>query len=245
MRQSVPVEVVSLNQLSMSDYHFCTADGRTLQFSRKQAGELLSDVDEAERQLRSYYNNADINYQIVEGIISPVPLTSSKRGKRYDTLSIRLSEGRGQVLFSYAIAENGFIHSERDHKVSASGLAAWLHRLDQAGIVTYHTANWVHTAKLLVSIYSNEQKLADEHTTLQRYIKPRIVIREHVPLVKALIGLSMAYRLDIGEKKAEAIAKHFSCVMEIAEAGVADLTKCDGIGRKIAERLIIALRGEL
>lgn len=245
MRQSVEVSVTNLNQLRMSDYYFCTVVGTTSQFSRKQAGELLSDIDEAEDQLRNYYDNADRNYQIVEGIISPVPLLVSKKKRSLDNISIRLGKTGGQLMFSYSVTDSGFIFGERDHRVSADGLAAWLHRLDCAGITTYYTINWVHTAKLLVAIYKNEQKPPEEHSTLQRYIKPKIAIKKHEPLVSALMGISLAYGVGIGEKKAEAIARQYCCLMDIASSSTTDIAKCSGIGKNIATKLLEALRLEV
>ena len=83
MKQSVDIVTSNLNQLNMSDYYFVGVDGVTRQYSRKQSGELLGNIDEAESQIRDYYDNADENYQIVEGIISPVSLTH-KQVKVFD-----------------------------------------------------------------------------------------------------------------------------------------------------------------
>lgn len=83
LQQSVEVVVGSLNQQQMSDYYFVDVEGKAEQYSRKQAGELLSNIDEAESQLRDYYNNADRNYQIVEGVISTTPLATITEKQYY------------------------------------------------------------------------------------------------------------------------------------------------------------------
>jgi DNA integrity scanning protein DisA with diadenylate cyclase activity len=231
-----------LNQSHRSDYYFGGADGRTRQFSRKQSGELLANIDEAEDQIRDYYSNADENYQIVEGLISSVPLT--RRDRSLSAISVRRGD-HPTTLFSYKVADNGFIHDEHAWDVSASLLYAWLFRLEQCGVVTYYTENLVGTARLLVAIYNNCQKSPEEHSTLQRYIKPRITIKEQDPFVKALMALSLAYNLKIGEDRATKIAKTYRSILAIAMAEVDELCEIGGIGRKTAENLLVAIGREL
>ena len=56
LQQSCPVTVADLNIANMSDYFFGNYEGKRLQFSRKQAGELVGGIDEAEKHLAKYYN---------------------------------------------------------------------------------------------------------------------------------------------------------------------------------------------
>jgi len=251
MRQSVPSCVVSpLNRQHRSDYFFSNFDGKTFQFSRKQAGELVGNIDEAESQLADYYPNADYNFQIVEGITLSLPL----RG--VDTINHSPTTGSardlGSKLFCYAIQPNGSI--ERGHSFSTindSVLYAWTHRLAMAGIPTYHTPNWIGTARLLTTIYRNEQKLPEEHMTLQRVIKPKTIVRNEAKMTeeeirnyrlqKALMFLSDAYKIGIGEKKATVLADKYVNLIDIAMADVAELTECEGIGTGIARKLLSAL----
>ena len=146
IQQSVPVSTNQLNNLNMSDYYFGGVDGRTRQYSRKQSGELLSDIDEAEKQLRDYYNQADENYQIVEGLISPVCLTH-KTPKVFDFKDGFTSRSKPMtgILFSYKVAPNGHIYDEHPHKVSPALLHNWLFQLSQGGVVTFFTLNYVET----------------------------------------------------------------------------------------------------
>lgn len=227
-----------LNQTHRSDYYFGGEDGKTRQLSRKQAGELLGNIDEAEDQLRDYYTNADENYQIVEGLVSAVPLT--KRNRSLEAISIR-RQAHPTTLFSYKVAENGYIHSEHPWKVSAAMLYAWLFRLDQAGITTYYTENYVSTAKLLVAIYQNCQKPPEEHTTLQRYIKPRIVTKQRNPHVLTLMGIAGA---KLGETRAEALIDYFGTPFSVFMATVKELCEVEGIGKKVAETLLKAIGRE-
>jgi len=242
IRQVVPAVVAPLNRTNFSDYFFGGYDGTTFQFSRKQAGELVGNIDEAEAQLVDYYHNADVNYQLVEGLILPLPIKGIDiRDHSKVGASIR-ELGLGQKLYCYAIQPNGKIeHGDSFSTLPISALYAWLHRLDRAGISTLFTANWTETAKLLTILYNNEQKPPEEHTTLQRVIKPRITIKKPEPLLKALIFMSDAYKLGIGAKKAQAICDNFVNLIDIAMADVDELSQCPGIGKTIAKKLLAAL----
>jgi len=247
LQQSCPVTVTNLNQLHMSDYYFGNYEGKRLQFSRKQAGELVGNVDEAEKQIADYYNNADENYQIVEGIISSAKLKIKGAAVPVDGHGFTTStRDLGAKLFCYKVEPGGFV--EKGHSFSAindSLLYAWLHRLAKSGVVTYFTDNWIGTARLLSAIYRNEQKPPEEHSTLQRVVRPRIHIREADPFMKSLLFLSNAYQLGIGEKKAKALADRFVCILDIATASISDLTEVEGIGRKQADKILKALGRDL
>ena len=251
IRQSVTAVVSPLNRVHRSDYFFSNYDGKTFQFSRKQAGELIGNIDEAEDQLADYYHNADYNYQIVEGWISPLPIHGIEV---IDHSSIRPVSVRelGQKLYCYQVQPNG--HIERGHSfsaVNASMLYAWMHRLDMGGVTTYWTTNWTETAKLLVAIFKNEQKAPEEHHTLMRVIKPNLLIKKekdargHIiapePLLKALMFLSDAYKLGIGEKKAKALCERYVNLMDLAMADVSELAGTEGVGNAVARKLLTAL----
>jgi len=240
MRQSIDVAVAPLNLMHRSDYFFGNYEGKMFQFSRKQAGELVGNMDEAEAQLADYYPNADVNYQIVEGWISPLPIRGISIVDH--TPAQHSIRELGQKVYCYQIQPNGNI--ERGHSFSAvniSMLYAWIHRLDRVGITTYWTINWVETARLLVVLYKNEQKPPEEHHTLTRIIKPRLTIKKAEPLVKALLYLSDAYEIGIGEVKAKAIADRFCNLIDIATADVAELKQIEGIGDVLAKRLLKSL----
>jgi len=248
LKQSVPVTVTNLNLLHMSDYYFSNYEGKTLQFSRKQAGELAGNVDEAEDQLSDYYHNADENYQIVEGITSPdklkikgvaVPIDS------HDQPGISTRD-LGSRLFCYKVEPGGFI--EKGHSFSAindSLLYAWTHRLAKAGIITYYTTNWIGTARMLSALYRNEQKPPEEHSTLRRVVRPRIHIKKAEPFLKSLLFLSNAYKLGIGEKKSAALAEHFCNILDLATADLNEVAAVEGIGKKIAEKILTAFGREV
>jgi len=191
-----------------------------------------------EDELRRYYDSADENNQIIEGVITAVPLT--RRNRTLDAISIRM-QARPSTLFSYKIADSGFIYGEHVHGVSSSLLDAWIYQLSQDGINTYYTENSIRTAKLLATIYNNCQKPPEEHTTLQRYYRPRIVIKEQSPFIKALMFISVAYKIGIGEDKAGAIAARYSSLLDIAMSSIDELREIEGIGKIIAEKLFSAI----
>lgn len=241
LKQSVEVSLEALNQQNLSDYFFWDIEGQSEQYSRKQAGELLSNIDEAERQLREYYDNADRNYQIIEGIITPIRLPL----KRKKDISVRFNTSVSNVLYTYHVAANGFIYGERVYRTSYAKYQSWIYALDRAGITTFFTMNYIQTARLLVAHYNNAQKPPEEHSTLQRVIKPKVLIKSHDPLVKSLVHLSTALGLRIGEVKAQAIKDAgFKSLKEIAGLKAKDLYEVDGIGRILAKRLVDSLGGK-
>ncbi len=227
--------------MHISDYFFGNYEGKRLQFSRKQAGELLGNIDEAEDQLRDYYEQADENYQIIEGIISPVRLAI--KGKQSHNSTDVTTRGTAGSTYAYRIGDNYI--SEHSYNATVAMLYVWLHRLTKAGITTYWTINWIETARLLMTIYRNEQKPPEEHSTLQRVIRPRIQVKEPEPFLKALMFLSNAYKLQIGETKGQALANRFCNILDLATSSVYDIMEVEGIGKKMAERLLTALGREV
>ncbi len=225
----------------MSDYWFANYEGKRLQFSRKQAGELVGNVDEAERQLASYYANADKNYQIVEGIISPDSLKIKKATVPLDAHGSSTStRDLGAKLYCYKVEPGGYI--TKGHSFSAfndSLLYAWTHRLAEAGIVTYHTTNWVGTARLLSAIYRNEQKPPEQHSTLQRAAGPNIHIktekqmtdvqRQESKVLISLLFLSNEYQGGLRLKKHRALVKRLVCRENTATASTSQWVASDDI----------------
>jgi hypothetical protein len=240
LKKSVPVVVSPLNQLHMSDYFFGNAEGQRFQFSRKQAAELLGDLDEAEDQLRDYYDKADVNYQIVEGMVSPYPITGIPiKDRKY----VGGASTRPQpTVYAYHFPPNQPPQGYEFNTIhTLSLLYAWEHRLDRAGITTYWVTNWHETVRFILAAYHNEQKPQDEHSTLQRIIKPKIRIKKQDPFVKALMFLSSAYKLNVGEKTAVLIANKFVNIMDLVLASVDEITEIEGIGAKTAEKILKAL----
>ncbi len=241
IKQVEPAEYANLNQIHMSDIYFSMSSG-SKQFSRKQAGEIMGDIDEAERQVADYYYNADRNYQVIEGIISPVPLIGVKIEENLNgEPNIRNLASSGG-FFTYKVEPTGFIHPGRHYSsIVKSYFYAWLHRLAEAGVPTYCTLHYGETANLITAIYKNEEKPTDEHTTLNRVIVPKLYLKEASRFEKAMIYLSAALHIGVGLDTAEGLAKRYKTVAQVANSNIKDLTKCPGVGKKTAERILNAL----
>lgn len=245
-----------LNRMKLSDYYI-GVDSKTMQFSRKQAGELLSDLDEAERQIREYYPNAEENYQIVEGIISTVPLSIPSRKQYYaqksrgqrvldpfegkklpavvrDAKSGKLLQGN---LYSYSVNDYGGIANEKHHKVNAQMYWSWIAELNSCGVTTFFTLNYVETARFLATVYKHYQK--ESHNTLNRYIKPRITIEKQDPQVLTLMGIVGA---ELGEVKAKELIERFGDVYSVLTADMEELQEVIGIGKKYAQKIRDSVR---
>ena len=239
LKQTAEVTKTKLNQLGMSDYYMLGApDNVTRQFARVQAGELLSNIDSQEQELRKYYNNADRNYLIIEGIISCIPLT--KKPKNPDAVTTR-QIAHPTRLFTYSVSESGYIFNEHAYDVSLSLLTAWLFRLDECGISHFRTINYIETAKLLSAIYKNMQKPPEEHSTLLRYIKPRIRINPYNPHVVTLMGIAGA---ELGETRARALIDWFGSAIAVFIASPSELCEVEGIGKTTARKLTKAIGRE-
>ena len=271
LQQAVPdSDKFPLNQNGVADYFFGNYEGKKLQFGRVQAAELVGDVDSMEDELKRYYDNADETNQIIEGLLSPVKLfmkegstkihsigVGRRSGGGYrtasgDSRSAPSSRDLGAKVFAYPVKPSGFIeHGHSFTTVRMSELYAWIYRLSQLGVNTYYTNNWEETARFLITVYRNEQKHPDEHTTFKRIYRPRIYIRsekdmskeelEEHRLTKSLLFLSAAYKLGIGEVKAKALAARFCNILDIAIAPTSEIEATTGIGREMAKRLQSAL----
>jgi len=248
IQQSVEVTRTNLNQTKRSDYYFGGEEGKTYQFSRVQINELLSDVDSAENEIVRYYNQADQNGLIIEGVASPVAI---QLGRKLKDLGVSVRFGKGSVsklpsaIFTYPIAANGFSYDNKMYHSSKSLLQAWRWSLERCGVIVIDTINYIDTAMTLVAIYHNCQKPPDSHATLQRYFRPKIHLADRDPFVAALMAVGQAYNLGIGEEKARAIAVHFHSMIDVVECEPSELTQCEGIGRPTAEKILKALGREL
>lgn len=263
LQQAVPVTKAPLNQNKMADYFFGNHEGKTRQFGRVQAGELVGNIDSMEDELKRYYDQADETNQIIEGLLSPVRLYMPKaaadvsavgEGRSGDGSALASVSSRdlGAKVYAYAVEPSGFIeHGHSFTTVRMSELYAWIYRLSQYGVNTYYTNNWEETARLLIAIFRNEQKAPEEHTTFRRIYRPKVYIKHEKDmskeelseyrLTKALLLLSSAYELGIGEVKARELAGRYCTLLDISLASISDITETKGIGRIQAEKLLRAL----
>jgi hypothetical protein len=247
LRQAVPVTVSPLNQNKIADYFFGNYEGKRLQFGRVQAGELIGDIDSMEDELRRYYNSTDETNQIIEGLISPVRLYMKEGSAPVSDHSYLVNtRDLGAKIFCYPVMPSGFI--EHGHSFTTTQMAelyAWIYRLDQVGVSTYYTNNWEETARFLVTVFRNEQKPPEEHTTFKRVYRPRVQIKEADSFLKSLLFLSSAYKLGIGDVKAQALADKFVNILDLAMASIEEVASCEKIGNKKAKEILKALGREI
>jgi len=268
LKQAIPTAKSPLNQQGIADYFFSNYEGKTKQFGRVQAGELVGNVGSMEDELRRYYDQADETNQIIEGLLSPVKLYMKQASASIKSIggvgrsgggSGKSSSGAapttrdlGAKIFTYPVSPAGFIeHGHSFTTVRMSELYAWIYRLSQLGVATYYTNNWEETARFLITVYKNEQKPPEEHTTFQRIYRPKVYIKHEknmtaeelvtYRLTKLLLLLSTTYSLGIGEVKAVALADRFYSIMDISLASVSELTATAGIGKTMAEKLLRSL----
>jgi len=270
LKQAIPVVVSPLNQNKIADYCFGGYEGKTHQFGRVQAGELVGNIDSMEDELKRYYDQADETNQIIEGLLSPVRLFmkavaadvsavgeglrsgGSVSGKSATTQDSPSTRDLGAKVYAYPVQPSGFIeHGHSFTTVRMSELYAWIYRLSQYGVHTYYTNNWEETARLLIAAYRNEQKPTDQHQTFKRIYRPKIYIKHEknmsneelaeYRLTKVLMLISTTYSLGIGEVKAKALAARFCNIMDLSLASVSDISATEGIGERMAEKILRAL----
>ena len=228
--QAIQVIRCPLNRDSFADYMFLAADNMNDEFERKQTGELLEDMDGCELQLRRYYQNTSRLHLIVEGVIWPTSVGIDcyrKSDKPFFTLYYRVGDNKKPKTGLYA------------------KYMAWRWQLDKAGVTVIETPGLECTARTLIAFYDNAQKV--KHTTLKRYIKPKIPIPKFNDIASIQTGVLMSLG-DVGEHTARALLSRFDySIRDIANATVEELATTElesrRIGRKLAEHIHKVMEG--
>jgi len=229
LKQSVPVIRMSLNHgpSGLADYMWFAHDGHRVQVERKQIDEILSDLDGVEELLgREMSNGVEETILLYEGTCEPIP------GLKMATQSWKIGKNKKVMVPSHK------------YNVSYSGLHAWLYQLDKAGVTIVHTAHYLATAMALVSMYNSSQ--VKEHSTLRRYIKDKITIKNFNPHVITLMGIKGA---NLGEAKATALIERYGTVWytlsqqpeDLAETLIGEEGKEKRLGLTVASKLLKAI----
>jgi hypothetical protein len=214
IKQSSPESFrVPLNAHGFADYAWQDYYGRTEHAERKAVEQLLSDFDEAERDLRKYRDNAPHLMLIVEGVVEPMS---------------------GGGIRTFALSQDGrYYRPRRDFKTNWERLEGWLIGMEEAGITVWRTSSWQHTARSLV--LWERHALSPEHSTLQRYLKPSVRFNPD-PQVESLMGLQNA---RIGPETAKKLIEVFGTMWDVLRQepqALADLTP--GVGLQSAKRIL-------
>jgi len=219
--QSVTTIRSSFNSKGLPDYTWVAIDGHRVGTSRKQAGELLGGIDEAEVQLKKDMVGVDEMKLLVEGVFSP-----PERLRPKDTKTAR-------VVDTWIPTKDGkLLHRGRKYDESYGGVYAWFDQLDKCGITIVQTFDWVGTAMVLVALYKNSQK--PEHTTLKRYIKPKITPKPANPNIEVLM-----YTVPgLGEKGATALIERYGTAWMVYQQEPGELALTEGMGIVMARKVL-------
>jgi len=225
--QTVPVIRCGLNDEGFADYLWFACDGHRIQVERKQIDEILGGLDKVEEQLRRELSNG-VEETILLHERECEPIHSMKM---FTQSWNKTKDGKIMV-------------PGHKYNVSYTGLHAWFNQLDKAGITIVHSFDYEATALVLVALYQNSQKV--EHTTLRRYIKEHIYIKDYNPHVLNLMSIKGA---GIGEAKATALIQRFGTfwytinqpVESLAETLVGEEGKEKRFGMVGANRLLKAI----
>ncbi len=209
--QAVTVYVDPLND-DIADYMWECWDGKRRQVERKTWGELVSNIEHVEEQLRRYLvapNAPDLVF-LLEGVAVPTAngLTIMKQPKARDDMFIGM---HGSSMYMDRIY-------------------AWLHQIAQYCEVQTSSCPEA-TAQALVAWYKSDQK--ESHSTMQRYMKHADFHPN--PQVQGLIGLKLP---GIGVSHAEMLIAKFGTVYHVLTASPKDLTAVEGIGALTAHRML-------
>lgn len=225
LEQSCPVEYAALNMGGLADYLWLDVQGNTRQIERKQWGEILGGIDHVENQLRGEIVRADATDLLIEGIV---------RSTQW---------GLDAYVWDQYKQNYRFSHSFGDPKHPQVGLyskvMAWIWQLNAAGVGVWFTFSAEDTAKAIAAFYSNSLKT--EHTTLNRYLKPKIYVKNLNTAVLSLMGLEGA---GLGATRAKALVERFGSVWGVLSADVKELASVDKMGTKTAEKLLRAVGRE-
>lgn len=212
---AVPCAREPLNAHGQADYCWDSAEGEEVNIERKTWGELISDVNNVERQLSIYLRRSCSHVVLLmEGLALPNPGGTSA----YKVIK----RGRKGVLV------------EQIGRSSQLGtFYAWLHSISQFCEIQ-HTANTLATAYALTAMYKWDQKPPLEHTTFKRHIR-RIEWNPN-PQIEMLMNLG--HGLGVGEKLATRIISAYGTVWNTVSTTPTMLAEVDGVGINVARKFL-------
>jgi len=112
-----------------------------------------------------------------------------------------------------------------------------------AGIIVKHSEDVRGTAAIIKNLWNGFQTKPSDHQSLKAIYKPQL-LGASILLAKPGIVRRVAAELPgVGWGRSKAIAEHFPTVASMCSADVGEWAKLEGIGKKIAERIVVALRG--
>lgn len=211
--QSCPATRANLNNAGFADYLWQDHAGDPVQVERKQWGEILSDLEGIEEQLRREFIMTPSMYLLIEGLVEPSP-------------NGILGFKRNQMKPIWTPA-----HEWKNQPHFWSRVQAWLWSLDKAGITIVQTPTLGATATTLVAMYKQHQD--PTHTVLNRYLKPRTSLLPQNNCVRFLMGVP-----GLGESRAKVLAEHFGSVGRLVNADPGEISSLPGFGDRLANKVL-------
>lgn len=217
----VPCERRPLNANGEADYAWNRHDGLRSENERKTWHELVSNVNNVERQLSVYLKRPNTHVTLLmEGIAIPVP---------GGTRTYRLAGRKSKALAL----------EQTTRAVGIQMYYAWLHQVSRY-VEVQCTADQTATAYALSAFYKSDQKPDEEHRTFRRYLRKRPEWHEN-PQVSMLLSLSASAKLGIGEARAEELIGTFGTLWNIMSASPWQLATAEGVTEAAAKKFLRAI----
>lgn len=207
-------EMAPLNDQGYADFLWPCFGGGLKQAERKQWGELLSDLDAIEDQLRRQMQAHP-----------DVPLMLIAEG-------LALTGQMGTMVYKRARHKANILVCKGTYPKSLNLVYAWLYQVSKY-IEVYFTADLVATCTALTAFYKADQK--EEHHTFHRYLKD--VTFHPNPQVQRLLGLT-SKTSGVGPALCQALIKEFGTVWRVLNAKPGQLQVVEGVGPKLAVKIL-------
>jgi hypothetical protein len=203
-----------INRAGFADYLFQDYSSENEQFERKQPGEILSDMNGVEYQLRKELDKVRRTNLIVEGIVTPTP------------------DGKCQL---WKLASNArVIRPGHAYNFQYARYEAWLWGVEEAGVRVWRVNDWAATADAIAM--RARQVLRPDHHTLDRYLKQLPSARHDNPQVQCLIDFK---GVMIGPEKAVELIKVFGTLWDLLRASPETIAEyVPGVGLGLAKKLL-------
>ena len=210
LQQTLPVEVVELNQRGYADYLWEGVGGQQ-QVERKTWSDLLSDLDSVEDLLRrQMLAHPEVRLiLVVEGIATPSMM--------------------GTEMWSPAHGKHRVMVPRKSFHLPIQTVYAWMYQVEKY-IEVYQTPDTFSTTRLITSFYRADQK--EDHSTFERYLKTTTFHPN--PQVAGLMSIGVG----IGPIRAQAIINRFGTIWNTLKATPGELSEVDGMGLKTAKQLL-------
>lgn len=209
----------ALNRNGFADYLFEDWAGEKEQFERKQVGEILSDMNGVEYQIRKELDKVRRTNLLVEGIVTP--------------------DGRGGCQVWYQSANGRIMRPGHRYSFTYSRFESWLWGMEEAGVTVWRTNNQYATADAIAM--RAKAVLRQDHTTLARHLKqlPQFHADKRVQSLMGIVSEDGDVR--IGPDKAEMLINVFGSIIDILNSSPETISEyVPGIGVPGATALLKA-----